>query len=48
MYCRSKSHHGFRIRSIWIADVANQGQSGVLNENVLGNDRIDALSYNVL
>ncbi|KAK2834905.1 hypothetical protein FQN49_006799 [Arthroderma sp. PD_2] len=29
---------GFRIRSIWIADVAHQGQSGVLNENVLGND----------
>ncbi|KAF4503529.1 host-specific AK-toxin Akt2 [Fusarium agapanthi] len=27
-----------RIRSIWIADVWNQGQSGVLNERVLGND----------
>ncbi|KAF5599267.1 host-specific AK-toxin Akt2 [Fusarium pseudoanthophilum] len=27
-----------RIRSIWIADVWNQGQSGVLNEKVLGND----------
>ena len=29
---------GFRIRGIWIADVANQGRSGVLNEgrNVLG------------
>ncbi|CAG8183897.1 unnamed protein product [Penicillium salamii] len=26
------------IRSIWIADVAQQGQSGVLNESILGND----------
>ena len=30
---------GFRVRSIWIADVANQGQSGITNEHVLGNDR---------
>ncbi|PGH02199.1 hypothetical protein GX51_04773 [Blastomyces parvus] len=30
--------HGFGIRGIWIADVAHQGNSGVLNENVLGND----------
>jgi hypothetical protein len=30
---------GFRIRSIWIADVAHQGMSGVLNEDRLGNDR---------
>ncbi|KIV79381.1 hypothetical protein PV11_06944 [Exophiala sideris] len=29
---------GFRIRSIWIADVAHQGQSSVLNEKQLGND----------
>lgn len=29
---------GFRIRSIWIADVAFQGYSGVLNERLLGND----------
>lgn len=28
-----------RIRSIWIADVWNQGQSGIINERVLGNDR---------
>ncbi|KAF5653143.1 host-specific AK-toxin Akt2 [Fusarium sp. NRRL 25303] len=27
-----------RIRSIWIADVWNQGQSGVINQGVLGND----------
>ncbi|KAF2089009.1 hypothetical protein K490DRAFT_38616 [Saccharata proteae CBS 121410] len=29
---------GVRIRSIWIADVAQQGASGVLNEGKLGND----------
>ncbi|KAG9623974.1 alpha/beta-hydrolase, partial [Aureobasidium melanogenum] len=29
---------GIKIRSIWIADVAQQGQSSVLNENILGND----------
>ncbi|KAL9614062.1 MAG: hypothetical protein Q9167_001416 [Letrouitia subvulpina] len=28
----------FRIRSIWIADVAQQGASAVLNEHELGND----------
>ncbi|KAK2790548.1 hypothetical protein FQN52_005567 [Onygenales sp. PD_12] len=37
IYARAKSH-GFGIRGIWIADVAHQGNSGVLNENVLGND----------
>ncbi|KAJ1337913.1 alpha/beta fold hydrolase [Microdochium nivale] len=30
--------HGFRIRGIWIADVTNQGASGVANESTLGND----------
>ena len=30
--------HGFRIRSIWIADMAHQGQSSIGNENLLGND----------
>lgn len=30
---------GFRIRNIWIADVANQGDSGVLNEGKIGNER---------
>ncbi|KAJ5327315.1 hypothetical protein MYU51_017853 [Penicillium brevicompactum] len=29
---------GFRIRSIWIADCANQGASGILNENQLGDE----------
>ncbi|KAL5362339.1 Alpha/beta hydrolase family-domain-containing protein [Aspergillus floccosus] len=27
-----------RIRSIWIADVVQQGQSGILNESILGDD----------
>ena len=27
------------VNSIWIADVAQQGQSGVINEKDLGNDR---------
>lgn len=29
---------GIRVRGIWIADVAWQGQSGILNEDKLGND----------
>ncbi|RAK74182.1 putative toxin biosynthesis protein [Aspergillus fijiensis CBS 313.89] len=37
IYTRSKAN-GFRIRSIWMADVAHQGQSSVLNEDLLGND----------
>ena len=39
IYARSKGS-GFRIRSIWMADVAWQGESSVLNEDVLGNDRM--------
>jgi len=31
---------GIRVRGIWIADVAWQGQSGILNEDKLGNDRM--------
>lgn len=31
-------HHGWRIRSIWITDLAHQGHSSVLNERLLGND----------
>ncbi|KAL4959645.1 putative toxin biosynthesis protein [Aspergillus stella-maris] len=30
--------NGFRIRSIWMADVAHQGESSVVNEDLLGND----------
>ncbi|PLB46739.1 putative toxin biosynthesis protein [Aspergillus steynii IBT 23096] len=37
IHARSKAH-GFRIRSIWMADVAHQGQSSVINEDRLGND----------
>jgi hypothetical protein len=34
-----KNPPGHRIRSIFIADVSNQGQSGVINEQKLGNER---------
>lgn len=37
LYHKSKKHN-FRIRSIWIADVANQGWSSALNEEHIGND----------
>ncbi|RAL12232.1 uncharacterized protein BO97DRAFT_443253 [Aspergillus homomorphus CBS 101889] len=37
LHARSKKE-GFRIRAIWIADSANQGASGILNEDHLGND----------
>lgn len=37
LLARSKRHN-FRIRSIWIADMAHQGQSSVENELLLGND----------
>lgn len=39
IHARAKAN-GFRIRSIWIADLAWEGASGVLNEQVLGNDRM--------
>ena len=35
---QSELSSAFRIRSIWIADAAHQGQSYVLNEDKLGND----------
>ncbi|KAL2818009.1 hypothetical protein BJX63DRAFT_429341 [Aspergillus granulosus] len=37
LYTRLKDQ-GIRIRSIWIADTANQGASGILNGELLGND----------
>ncbi|KAL8722421.1 MAG: hypothetical protein Q9225_001100 [Loekoesia sp. 1 TL-2023] len=37
--CYSSERKGLHIRSIWMADVANQGMSSVLNEDKLGNDR---------
>lgn len=36
---RRLKEKGIAIRGIWIADVAHQGQSGVVNEAKLGNDR---------
>jgi pimeloyl-ACP methyl ester carboxylesterase len=30
--------NGFRIRAIWIADLAHQGESGQVNQPLLGND----------
>ncbi|KAL4791280.1 Alpha/beta hydrolase family-domain-containing protein [Aspergillus venezuelensis] len=37
LHARS-GENGFRIRSIWMADVAHQGESSVVNEDLLGND----------
>jgi hypothetical protein len=37
--CIRSTRLGFKIRSIWIADAAHQGESGVINEETLGNDR---------
>ncbi|ESZ91074.1 hypothetical protein SBOR_8537 [Sclerotinia borealis F-4128] len=37
IHSRAKTN-GFRIRSIWIADLAQEGASSVLNEQLLGND----------
>ncbi|KAF4768545.1 hypothetical protein N7455_012132 [Penicillium solitum] len=37
IHARSKQN-GMRIRSIWMADVAHEGQSSVINEDSLGND----------
>ncbi|KAG7431931.1 Abhydrolase domain-containing protein mpaH [Fusarium oxysporum f. sp. raphani] len=37
LYDRARQQD-LRIRSIWIADVWNQGQSGLINETLLGND----------
>ena len=36
---RSMNGKGFRIRGIWVADMSNQGESGVLNEENTGNER---------
>ncbi|KAH8808418.1 prolyl aminopeptidase-like protein [Xylogone sp. PMI_703] len=37
LLARSKKN-GFRIRGIWMADVAQQGTSSILNEGLIGND----------
>lgn len=36
---RELRKQGLGVRGIWIADVAWQGQSGIINEDKLGNDR---------
>lgn len=38
LYASLKSQ-GFNIRAIWMADVSNEGQSGIINEGILGDDR---------
>lgn len=43
-YASRQGDRGFRIKSIWVADVVNQGDSGVLNENKLGNERMNVVS----
>ena len=35
--CRARGVH---IRGIWMADISNQGASGVLNEQIQGDDRM--------
>lgn len=37
LFAQSKKY-GFQIRSVWIADVSHQGGSGVMNEDLLGDD----------
>ena len=39
IYKISKSSKAFSIRAIWAVDIAQQGESGLLNESKLGNDR---------
>ncbi|KAI9713384.1 MAG: hypothetical protein M1828_001418 [Chrysothrix sp. TS-e1954] len=38
LYEYSRRSQQFKIRSIWMADMANQGASGVMNDNLLGDD----------
>lgn len=40
---KSLNQRGVGVRSIWMADVAWQGQSGILNDDLLGNDRTASL-----
>ncbi|KAL6874957.1 alpha/beta-hydrolase [Trichoderma novae-zelandiae] len=37
-FVKELEKQGLRLRAIWIADAAHQGQSGILNEANLGND----------
>ena len=45
LYERTKQK-GIGIRSIWIADMWNSGQSGIANETILGDDRECAMLPN--
>lgn len=38
-FCQKLEAKGRRVRGLWVADPVNQGQSGVLNEAILGPDR---------
>ena len=37
--CEQLRGKGRGVRGIWVADMANQGKSGILNEELLGPDR---------
>ena len=39
---------GFRIRSIWIADMVNHSASGILNQDLLGTDGTRILLFQTL
>jgi hypothetical protein len=45
IHARSKAN-GFGIRGIWIADMTQQGASGILNEYLIGDDRKSYLLLN--
>ena len=45
--CNSQKSNSFKIRGIWMADMSNQGASGVLNEDVQGDDRMLTLNLNL-
>ena len=38
LYYVLKTHHDFTIGSIWFADQATQGESALLNDDIMGND----------
>ena len=42
LYHSTKKSDAYRIRSIWVADMVHQGESGLMNESKLGNDRKNA------
>ena len=40
-------NHNVRIRGIWIIDMSHQSASGVLNEDIQGHDRGQALTSGI-